>query len=155
MGRNERAAKYRATMAAELESLILCDFAQNRDGLLFVQSGGLTRLASPSFPAKFSCYVATLVWLPPTEAVAAHEMVMKVKSAGTATLTATVKVALHQSAAPAGLQPGEGRQVPVVVPLAAVSFPAPGEYDLQVEVDEQFAGDISFRVAQRPAPADA
>ena len=84
-------------MAAELKSLILCDFAQIRDGLLFVQSGGLTRLASPSFPAKFSCYVATLVWLPPTEAVAAHEMVMKVKSASTATLRATVKVALHES----------------------------------------------------------
>ena len=140
-------------MTAELKSLILCDFAQIREGLLFVQSGGLTRLASPSFPAKFSCCVATLVWLPPTEAVAAHKMVMKVKSAATATLTATVEVALHESAAPAGLQPGEGRQIPIVTPLGAVTFPAPGEYDLQVEVDEQFAGDISFRVVQLPASA--
>jgi hypothetical protein len=138
-------------MAAELKSLILCDFAQIREGLLFVQSGGLTRLVAPSFPAKFACHVATLVWLPPHEAGSAHEMVMKVKSAATATLTATVKVALHETAPPAGLQPGEGRQVPIVVPLAAVSFPSPGEYDLQVEVDEQFAGDISFRVAERPA----
>ena len=138
-------------MAAELKSLILCDFAQIREGLLFVQSGGLTRLVAPSFPAKFACHVATLVWLPPHEAGSAHEMVMKVKAAATAKLTATVKVALHETAPPAGLQPGEGRQVPIVVPLAAVSFPEPGEYDLQVEVDEQFAGDISFRVAERPA----
>ena len=29
-------------MSAELKSLILCDFAQIREGLLFVQSGGLT-----------------------------------------------------------------------------------------------------------------
>jgi hypothetical protein len=35
------------------------------------------------------------------------------------------------------------------VPLGAVSFPAAGEYDLQVEVDGEFAGDISFVVAQR------
>ena len=138
-------------MAAELKSLILCDFAQIREGLLFVQSGGLTRLVAPSFPAKFACHVATLVWLPPHEAGSAHEMVMKVKAASTAKLTATVKVALHETAPPAGLQPGEGRQVPIVVPLAAVSFPSPGEYDLQVEVDDQFAGDISFRVAERPA----
>ena len=137
-------------MAAELKSLILCDFAQVRDGLLFVQSGGLTRLASASFPATFSCHVATLVWLPPLEAGAAHEMVMKVKSASTAALTATVKVALHETTPPAELQPGEGRLVPIVVPLHAVRFPDPGEYDLQVDVDDEFAGDISFHVARRP-----
>ena len=136
-------------MAAELKSLILCDFAQIREGLLFVQSGGLTRLAAPTFPAKFACHVATLVWLPPHEAGAAHEIVMKVKSASTAKLTAIVKVALQESEAPSALRPGEGRQVPIVVPLGAVSFPAAGEYDLQVEVDGEFAGDISFVVAQR------
>lgn len=138
-------------MPAELKSLILCDFAQVREGLLFVQSGGLTRLVAPSFPAKFTCHVATLVWLPPDEAATAHQIVMKVKSADTATLTATVKVALHETAPPSGLRPGEGRQVPIVVPLTAVTFPAAGEYDLQVEVDDQFAGDISFIAAQRPA----
>ncbi|MFT4864285.1 MAG: hypothetical protein ACI8RE_000465 [Ilumatobacter sp.] len=135
-------------MTAELKSLILCDFAQIREGLLFVQSGGLTRLAAPTFPAQFACHVATLVWLPPLEAGTAHEIVMKVKSASTAKLTATVKVELHESAAPSALLPGEGRQVPIVVPLGAVSFPEAGEYDLQVDVDDEFAGDISFVVAQ-------
>lgn len=138
-------------MAAELKSLILCDFAQVREGLIFIQSGGLTRLMAPKFPAKFSCHIAALVWLPPHEAGTAHDMVMKVKSAETAKLTATVKVAVHETAPPPGLLPGEGRLVPIVVPLAAVTFPSPGEYDLQVEVDEQFAGDISFRVAERPS----
>lgn len=137
-------------MVAQLKSLILCDFAQIREGLLFVQSGGLTRLAAPTFPAKFGCYVAALVWLPPHEAGTAHQMVMKVKSAAAARVVATIKVAVHESSPPQGLQPGEGRQVPIVVPLAAVNFPEPGEYDLQAEVDDEFAGDLSFRVAQRP-----
>ncbi len=136
-------------MAAQLKSLILCDFAQVREGLLFVQSGGLTRLTAPKFPAQFACHIATLVWLPPDEAGAAHELVMKVKATSTATLTATVKVALHQSTPPLDLAPGEGRQVPIVVPLTAVVFPEPGEYDLQVDIDDEFGGDISFRVAQR------
>ncbi len=136
-------------MTAELKSLILCDFAQIREGLLFVQSGGLTRLAAPTFPAKFGCHVAALVWLPPDEAGSAHQILMKVKSAATATLIATINVAMHETPPPPGLQPGEGRQVPIVVPLAAVTFPEPGEYDLQVEVDDRFAGDLSFRVAPR------
>lgn len=136
-------------MAAQLKSLILCDFAQIREGLLFVQSGGLTRLAAPTFPARFSCHVAALVWTPPDEATMSHEMVMKVKSASTATLVATINVAMHQSAPPRGLEPGEGRQLPIVVPLSAVTFPEPGEYDLQAELDDQLAGDLSFRVAER------
>ena len=136
-------------MAAQLKSLILCDFAQIREGLLFVQSGGLTRLAAPTFPAAFACHVGALVWLPPDEAAAAHQMVMKVKSAGAAVVVATINVALHETPAPRGLQPGEGRLVPIVVPLAAVSFPEPGEYDLQVDLDDEFAGDLSFRVASR------
>jgi hypothetical protein len=136
-------------MAAHLKSLILCDFAQIREGLLFIQSGGLTRLAAPTFPARFACHVAALVWLPPDEAGTAHEMVMKVKAAATVTLLATINVSLHETVVPVGLELGEGRQVPVVVPLAVVAFPEPGEYDLQAEVDGELAGDLSFRVAER------
>ena len=66
-----------------------------------------------------------------------------------ARVVATINVALHETPSPPGLQPGEGRLVPIVVPLAAVAFPEPGEYDLQVEVDDEFAGDLSFRVASR------
>ncbi len=137
-------------MAARLDALILCDFAQVREGLLFVQSGGLTRLATGSFPAGFGCHVAAMVHLPPDEAVDAHTMVMKVKAADTATLVATVNVALHEQPQPPGLQPGEGRQVPFVIPLHAVSFPAPGQYDLQVDIDDELAGDLTFRVERHP-----
>lgn len=140
-------------MTARLNALILCDFAQIREGLLFVQSGGLTRLVAPTFPAQFGCHVAALVYVPPHEAAEAHQMVIKVKAAETATLVATVNVAMHQTTPPPGLEPGEGRQLPIVVPLAAVTFPSPGEYDLHVEIDGDFAGEISFRVEQRATPA--
>ncbi|MFN3258857.1 MAG: DUF6941 family protein [Ilumatobacter sp.] len=138
-------------MAARLNALVLCDFAQVREGLLFVQSGGLTRLAAPTFPAKFTCHVAMLVYAPPHEAADAHEMVIKIKAAESATLVATVNVAMHETPPPLGLQPGEGRQFPIVVPMAAVAFPSPGEYDLHVEIDGEFAGEISFRTELRPA----
>jgi hypothetical protein len=136
-------------MSARLDALILCDFAQVREGLLFVQSGGLTRLAAQSFPAAFGCHVAAMVYMPPNEAVEAHHMVMKVKSADTATLAATIDVQMHEVPRPSGLLPGEGRQVPVVIPMQKVVFQAAGRYDLQVELDDELAGDLSFTVAER------
>ncbi len=138
-------------MAARLDALILCDFAQIREGLLFIQSGGLTRLVAQSFPAGFSCHVAAMVHLEPDEAVDAHTMVMKVKAADTATLVATVNVALHETPRASGLAPGEGRQVPIVIPVHKISFPGPGQYDLHVEIDDEFAGDLTFRVEHRPS----
>ena len=137
-------------MAARLNSLILCDFAQVREGLLFIQSGGLTRLLAPAFPAKFPFRLACRVELPAHETANAHTMVIKVKSVETASVLATVNVALHEPAKLEGLAPGESRLVPVVVPLDSVAFPAPGEYDVHVDVDEQLAGDLSFRVGRRP-----
>lgn len=136
-------------MTARLDALILCDFAQIREGLLFVQSGGLTRLAAPSFPAGFGCHLAAMVYMPPHEAVEAHHMVMKVKSADTATVVATIDVQMHEVPRPSGLLPGEGRQVPVVVPMQKVVFPAAGQYDLQVDLDDEIAGDLTFTVAER------
>jgi hypothetical protein len=73
-------------------------------------------------------------------------MVMKLKSVESATVVATIKVALHESPPPPGLRPGEARQVPVVVPLGGVSFATPGEYDLHVDIDDELAGDLSFRI---------
>lgn len=142
-------------MAARLDALILCDFAQVRDGLMFVQSGGLTRLVAASFPATFHTYVAAMVNVPSHEAADAHRMVMKVKAADAAELIATVDVALHERPLPAGLQPGESRQVPIVVPLLKVVFARPAQYDIQVDIDDELAGDLNFRVEQRPQPAAA
>jgi hypothetical protein len=136
-------------MAARLNALILCDFAQVRDGLLFVQSGGLTRLAAPQMPARFSCFVAALVYVPPDEAADAHTMLIKVKSAASAEVVATINVAMHENTEPRGLRPGEGRQLPIVVPLGAVTFSSAGEYDLHVDIDDELAGDLSFHVIER------
>ena len=134
---------------ARLDALVLCDFAQVREGLLFVQSGGLTRFATSTLPVTFNCHVATLIYLPPDEAADSHAVLMRIKHAPTATVVATVKVAIHASDVSTRLEPGEGRLVPIVVPLSNVTFRAAGEHDLQVEVDDHLAGDLSFRVLHR------
>jgi hypothetical protein len=80
-------------------------------------------------------------------------MVMKVKAADTAERIATVDVALRERPLPVGLHPGESRQVPIVVPLQKVIFARPGQYDLQVDIDDELAGDLNFRVEQHVQPA--
>lgn len=134
---------------ARLDALVLCDFAQVRDGLLFVQSGGLTRLAAAQLPATFNCHVGVLVFLPPDEATSAHSVIMRIKHAPSASVVATVKVEVHAVTTATGLEPGEGRLVPVAIPLSTVTFRAEGEHDLQVSVDDHLAGDLSFRVLAR------
>ena len=134
-------------MSAQLKALILCDFAETRENLLFIQSGGLTRLASSVFPARFSCYIGAIVYMPPDEVEAAHEMVLRVKSTADAAVIATVNVEMHQQHV-TGLAPGEGRLLPIAVPLNAVVFPEPGEYDVQADLDGELAGDLSFHVVQ-------
>lgn len=146
---NGSASLVSAEMSARLDALILCDFAQIREGLLFVQSGGLTRLVTRTTPASFGCHVAAMVYMPPHEVVEAHHIVMKVKSADAAIVVATINVELHEVPRPTGLLPGEGRQVPVVVPMHKVVFPAAGRYDLQVDLDHELAGDLTFTVAER------
>jgi len=136
-------------MTVRLDALLLCDFAQVREGLLFVQSGGLTRFVAPKLPAMFGSYVAAMVYMPPNEAVEAHRMVMKIKSADTVDLIATINVELHEVQRTDGSLPVEGRQVPVVVPLHKVAFPAAGRYDLHVDIDDAIAGDLAFRVVER------
>ena len=83
-----------------------------------------------------------MVYMPPHEVVEAHHIVMKVKSADAAIVVATINVELHEVPRPTGLLPGEGRQVPVVVPMHKVVFPAVGRYDLQVDLDHELAGDL-------------
>ena len=56
---------------------------------------------------------------------------------------------LHEVPRPAGLMPGEGRQVPVVVPLSKVVFPRAGRYDLQVDIDDEIAADLTFTISER------
>ena len=43
---------------AHVRSAMLCDFAQVREGLLFVSSGGITRVAAPALGAPVSISVA-------------------------------------------------------------------------------------------------
>lgn len=64
---------------AAVSAAILCDFAQVREGLLFVNSGGITRAFAEQLPAPLNMMLGLIVERGPAEAEAAHELVVTVK----------------------------------------------------------------------------
>ena len=62
---------------AHVRSAMLCDFAQVREGLLFVSSGGITRVAAPALGAPVSISVAGELEVLSYEAGTTHEITFK------------------------------------------------------------------------------
>lgn len=140
-------------MSARVTTIMLCDFAQVRESLLFVSSGGVSRVVSNSFPARLRLYLATVVHITPDEADRPHRVNVKLKYPDMAAtiVSIDVNVQLHQVR---GAYPGEGINVPQAIDLSQIPFPRAGQVDLQVSIDDEPAGDLSFWVlaAQPPQP---
>jgi hypothetical protein len=126
-----------------LTTLLLSDFAQVRERLLFVSSGGISRVAQSSFPASPRICLAMVVHLPAGALGQPHHVVIKLKYPDQAAVVAQIEIALNIDDV-AGANPGEGINVPQVIDLSPVAFPHPGQVDVQVSIDDEPAGDLSF-----------
>ena len=120
---------------SRLLAATLCDFAQVRESLLFVNSAGITRLHRPYFPAPLGAMLAVVVELEPDELTMAHELSVTVKHVDSAVMVARVVCAFGFQVRPPGLEPGEASQVPMVIDLRPVALTEAGEHDIQVSVD--------------------
>lgn len=118
---------------AAVSAAILCDFAQVREGLLFVNSGGITRAFAEQVPAPLNMMLGLIVELGPAEAEAAHELVVTVKHVESAGVLARLVGGLQ--ARDAVRFPGEGLYVPLALDLRAVAVTSYGAHDVQTEVD--------------------
>ncbi|HEX9260401.1 MAG TPA: hypothetical protein VF855_12750 [Acidimicrobiales bacterium] len=118
---------------AEISSAIVCDFAQVREGLLFISSGGITRLRRQSLPAPLGIAVAIVVELPFDEVKDNHTVTARITHVASATDVLRTEVGV-QANDPA-VEPGESLYVPLVVSLHQVTVSAYGAYDIVVSVD--------------------
>jgi|BarGraNGADG00212_1021973.scaffolds.fasta_scaffold25914_2 hypothetical protein len=113
---------------------MLCDFAQVREGVLFVASGGVSRFyCPPERPAPMPLFLALMIECGPDEALLAHEVNVRVSHSGTAQELGRATVAFQ--AQPTNLNPGEGINVPVALPLGSVGVTEDGAHDIHVSVD--------------------
>jgi hypothetical protein len=126
-----------------LTTLLLCDFAQVREGLLFTSSGGISRVVQTTYPANPRLHLAMVVHLPAATLGESHQVHVRLKYPDTAEVIANAEVAILLNAV-AGTYPGEGINVPQVIDLAPIKFVRPGQVDVQVSIDDEPSGDLSF-----------
>ena len=121
---------------AHIRSMLLCDHAQVREGLLFVTSGGITRLAVPGPDSPVQFHLAGQLEIPAGEQGRTHTIDMKVTSAGSATdvWRATMTITTPESSDQ--LFPGESTIVPFAVLVGPFLTPDAGPHDLKVSVDD-------------------
>lgn len=135
-------------MTPRLTTLLLCDFAQVREQLLFVSSGGISRVANASYPAHTRLFLAMVVHVPVASVGRRHLVSIKFKYPDDAALIGTIEVGINIPEPPAGTEPGEGVNLPQVLDLAPFAFPRPGAVDVQVSIDEEPVGDLTFWLLQ-------
>lgn len=133
---------------AHVRSAILCDFAQVREGLLFVSSGGITRIAAagPGAPIGFS--IAGELEVLAHEAGGTHEVTFKVTVVETSTTLWEAALSIDTSASGNGLFPGESLHVPFALPVGPFPATAFGPHDLKVSIDSSETELLTFYVLQ-------
>lgn len=134
-------------MTPLLTTLLLSDFAQVRERLLFVSSGGISRVAQTSFPANPGIHLALVVHLPAGTLGVLHRVLIKLKYPDQVATIAQVEIIIDLDEV-AGANPGEGINVPQVVDLSLITFSHAGQVDVQVSIDDDPVGDLTFWMLQ-------
>ncbi|MDA8267940.1 MAG: hypothetical protein M0013_06145 [Actinomycetota bacterium] len=120
----------------EITAAILCDFAEIREGLLFVMAGGVMRVVRPNLPGPLGLMVAGTAEIRPDQFDQIHSVTVIMKDPDAATDLARVTTAL-QPHRPPGLKEGEPLVVPFVVRIGAVMLHHHGAYDVHVGSDDE------------------
>ena len=128
----------------------LCDFAQVREGLLFLSSAGITRIYRENFPAPSGIMLALVLEMSPVEAGIASKIEVRVEDADGLKLADIVGE--MQVKVGSGHDPGEMINVPFVADFRNMKLPAPGRYQIAVQPEVEGASPVAlgFRAGIRP-----
>jgi len=139
-------------MAMRITTALLCDFAQVRDGLLFVSSGAVTRLFRHDLPAPLGVMVAVVIDIPLEDAGVPHTLRVQVVNRlnnELAGLTSTFEVGND------GVFPHEVQQVPLVLSVTGVTARSWGTHQIRLWLDEEPAERLTFYLVPSPTGAGA
>jgi len=126
-----------------LQALLLADHANIRENLISVLSAGITRAELSTYPGQFPAFLVVVVYAPADQIGLAHEVDIRFKYPATAATIAEMKLQFPLGNASL-LFPGEGQQIPFAIPIHAIPFSATGQVDVQVSLNGQHSGDLSF-----------
>lgn len=136
----------------KITTATLCDFAQVREGLLFLSSGCISRIMRTELPARLGVHLALVVELDEFEITRRHQAKVRVVGPDGQEL-ANVDGSFQIDAT---LEVGELLQVPLAIPLIDVAATERGGHDVKIYLDGNHAHTLTFWVvvppAQPPAP---
>ena len=132
----------------DLTTLTLCDYANVREGMINIVSGGITRIAvRGEFPAQVEAYIAMSIYVQPHRVGEDHTGHVILRFPDTMEEIARVDVGFNVNA---DRNPGEGLFFPLALPLRGIAFPHTGQVDVSVTLNNQPAGLVSFWLSEAP-----
>lgn len=136
----------------KVTTALLCDFAQVREGLLFVSSGGVTRLYRDSLPAPMGICYAVVITLDRIELLRPHEFqIVVMDQDGGQVAEARGGFQLE----PVDLEVGEKQQVPLAIDLRMAGVGSFGAHSVSLYIDGNLSHETSFYVVAPPEPSPA
>lgn len=130
------------TSGLDLTTLLLCDYANIREGMLNVVSGGITRIATANgFPSSIDAHLAMSVYVHPHRVSETHTGRIILRYPDIVEEIARIEFQFHGDAE---LNPGEGLNFHFALPLQSIVAARPGQIDVSVTVNEAPLGLISF-----------
>ena len=118
----------------DITAALPCDFAEVREGLLFISGAPVTRVWRPAFPAVLGLCVAAVIEGTPGELEGIpHDVELLISDQDGAVL-AELKGGI-QLAQAEGVAPGEALQLPLVFNIMTLAVGAPGPYELRLRLD--------------------
>lgn len=135
-----------------LTTALLCDYAQVRNGLLYVVAGGVNQLLRSTFPAPMNVALALVIEMDGFERQVEHSIAVHIVDPDGKQLASGQGLMRPR----AGTQPITARaQLPHVFDLRSVKVPGPGAFDVKVYVDDAHQVDVGFQVVQPASGARA
>jgi hypothetical protein len=129
----------------EVTNALLADFAQVREGLLFVSSGGITRCYRDQLPAPLGVFLATVLELDRIEAERVHELqVVVVDEDGQQLADISGEVQLGQTQ----MMINENLNVPIVFDLRNVPIERYGSVEVRLYVAREHRRTLPIWVLQ-------
>lgn len=140
----------------KVQAALLCDFAQVREGLLFVCGGGIRRIVLPEVPAPLGVMLTLHVEVPPEERANVHELTIVLVApnldivhravAGFQALPGRIAAGKPELDDVLAVHDGESISAPFVLDLRAATVPEFGQYGLTITIDSQEAAHLAFSV---------
>jgi hypothetical protein len=133
----------------DVTTAMLADFAQVREGLLMVSSGGVARCYREQLPAPLGVFLAIVLELDRMEAERAHELsVIVVDEDGGELVEISGEIQLGENQ----LMIGENLNVPITFDLRNVPVERFGPVEVRLYVDGEHRSTLPIWMMQTPSP---